>query len=250
MPSVFRLSCGRKTNRPRNLAGNPGRSRLSRARGSGGRTPRSAALSGGSELGGSADVACDCRSRYDLRACQIALRITRSHSALEVAISRGDSDFAGFQQPRAEADARSAAGGKRLRAGIEQRLPDSASFRFLLNRAAGCCQVELHAVSDLLSPQYLAQPLRGLRVASSRRRPDMPSESRLFSSRRQRPIAWSARCPGRRREALPWRDRARSDRRMWRRDQAKEDWLRHSASFSSGMRVMPCARNSRSRASR
>ena len=86
----------------------------------------------------SANVAGDGGSSDNLGAREVTLGIARSHAAFEIAIGGGDSDFAGLEQSDSQTDAWSAACRQRIRAGIEQRLPDAALLGFFLDPLAGC----------------------------------------------------------------------------------------------------------------
>src|SRR5208283_895627 len=93
----------------------------------------------------SADIARDRRCRHHLGTAEIALRVARSHASFEIAISGRDADLARFEQPCAQSDARPASRGQRVRACVEQRLPDAALLRLILHRATGRSKIKLDA---------------------------------------------------------------------------------------------------------
>ena len=108
----------------------------------------------------SADVARDRRCRHHLGAAEIALRVARAHASFEIAIGGRDADLARLQQSRAQPDARPASRRQRMRARVEQRLPDAALLRLVLHRAAGRGEIELHARRDFLAAQDLRRRLQ------------------------------------------------------------------------------------------
>ena len=113
----------------------------------------------------SANITGDGRRRDHFRTREIAFRIPRTHAAFEVSIRRRDPDLARLKQSHAEANARPAARRQRLRARIQQSLPDATLLGFYLHPLTGRAQIELHARGNFLTFEYFG---RGLQIFQPR----------------------------------------------------------------------------------